>query len=175
MKHFHVSYFDNKRAQLKIQQMAFVLVALIIFLAIVALFYFSISLSNLRKTAASLQDEEAKEIIRKLASTPEFVLTTFTCSNCIDLDKTFSLKERRSYDGFWNLGFLQIEKVYPEEKNECDKANYPNCRTITLIKNEEIGSPKRAFVTICYWTKEKGGYTKCELGRIYASGKGIEK
>lgn len=167
----HVNY--SKRAQIKIQQMAFVLVALVIFLAIVSLFYFSISLSNLRKSASSLQDQEAGELVRKLTSTPEFTLTSRDCSHCIDMDKVFLLKQRKVYDGFWNLDFLQIEKISLDNK-ECDNTNYPKCGTITLIDKEQIGSPKRAFVSLCYWAKEKGGYLKCELGRIYASGKEIK-
>lgn len=172
---YHVGYFKNKKAQLKIQQMAFVLVALVIFFAIVSLFYFSFSIKDIKDKAGSLEGEKAKELVRKLASTPEFAYTSSGCLNCLDLDKLFVLKDRSSYSKFWDLDFLQIEKVFPSEKEECTKANYPNCKTITLIKNQEIGSPASAFVSICYWENEKGGYQKCELGRIYASGKNLNK
>ncbi len=163
----------SKRAQLKIQQMAFVLVAIIIFFAIVALLYFSISLSNLRRSASSLQEQEASELVRKLASTPEF-LTATDCSNCIDLDKVLLLKSRQSYKEFWNLDYLKIEKLYPKnEQLECEKSNYPDCSTITIIPNEEFGSPKTAYVSLCRFEQAQGGYTKCELGIIYASGKNL--
>ncbi|MDO8509278.1 MAG: hypothetical protein Q7S27_06385 [Nanoarchaeota archaeon] len=164
----------SKKAQIKIQQMAFVLVALVIFLAIVSLFYFSISLNNLKKDASSLQDLEAEELVRKLASTPEFSLTSKDCAYCIDLDKVFLLKQRKAYQEFWNLDFLQIEKISSSNKMECQSNNYPQCNTITLIENDKIGSPSSAFVSLCYWSKEKGGYTKCEVGRVYASGKGLK-
>ena len=165
---------SSKRAQLKIQQMAFVLVAIIIFFAIVALLYFSISLSNLRKSASSLQEQEASELVRKLASTPEFSFTATDCSNCIDLDKLLLLKSRQSYKEFWNLDFLKIEKLYPKtEKLECEKANYPDCNEITIIDKKEFGSPQKAFVSLCRWEQAKGGYTKCGLGGIYASGKNL--
>ena len=161
---------NYSRGQLKIQQMAFVLVALVIFFAIVSLFYFNISFSNLKGEADLLKEEEAGELVRKLVGTPEFSWRG-DCVNCIDMDKVFLLKERNSYKDFWNLRFLQIDKVYPSSKEECNKANYPECETITLIRGNEIGTPNSAFVSLCRWEQEKGGYTKCELGRIYASAK----
>lgn len=171
----HVNYFRNLRGQLKIQQMAFVLVALVVFFGIVALFYFSFTLSNLRGDVSSLQEEEAKELVRKLASSPEFSFSS-QCTNCIDLDKIMALNSRQSYKEFWNLDFLQIERIYPEsQKKECEKSIYPDCNTITIISKEKFGSPKTAFVSLCRWEQQKGGYIKCELGRIYASGKDLEK
>jgi len=163
---------SSSKAQLKIQQMAFVLMAIIFFFALVAILYFIVSLGSLREKAASLQEDEAKELVRKLASTPEFASSA--CSNCIDLDKVFVLKFRNSYKKFWNLDFLQIEKIFPLSKGECEKSNYPQCSKITIIPQEEFGSPSSSFVSLCHFEPQKGGYVKCELGRIYASGKGLK-
>ncbi len=171
---YHAGFFKQLKAQIKIQQMAFVLVALIIFIAIASLFYLSISFSNLKKKASYLNDEEAIESVRKLHSTPEFALTSQECSNCIDLDKVFLLKNRRSYQGFWNFDFLMVEKISPIKNEECSDGNYPNCKTITIIESQKIGTPSIAYVSLCHWSNEKGGYLKCELGRIYASGKAIK-
>ena len=162
----------SKKAQLKIQQMVFVLVALVIFAAMVAIFYSSIALSGLKQSSENLKEQQTKELVRKIASAPELAFTSFNCENCIDLDKAFIIKDRKSYSEFWKLDFFQIEKIYPSEKDECNKANYPDCRTITLIK-DKIGSPSSAYVSLCHWNKDKGGYYKCELGRIYMSGKGL--
>ncbi len=164
---------DYSKGQIKIQQMAFVLVSLVVFGALASIFYLSINLSNLKDTAGDLEDERAKELVRSLSSLPELEFSSSDCSNCIDFDKVLLLKERKAYSDFFNLDYLQIEKVYPEDKEECTKSNYPNCKTVTLI-NKNIGSPKSAFVSICHWAQEKGGYSKCEIGRIYASGKAIE-
>ncbi len=159
------------KGQMKIQQMAFVLVALMIFFGMIALIYFSIEIKTLRGDAESLQKEEAKELVRKLASTPEFAWVSQKCAYCIDLDKVMMLKSRGSYKGFWNLDFLRIEKVFPQSQGECERATYPNCNTITILDKENYGSPYTAYVSLCHWEQEKGGYTKCELGRIHASGK----
>jgi len=171
---YHVSY--SKKAQLKIQQMAFVLVALVIFFALAALFYFSISFSDLQNQAQLLREESAKEIVRNMVATPEF--SSSLCSVCIDLDKVLMLKEKTSYKNFWNLDFLKIEKLYPiteskDGKEECTKLNYPNCKTITLIETEDFGSPHSAFVALCRYEQSNGGYIKCELGIIYTSAKNI--
>jgi hypothetical protein len=115
--------------------------------------------------------------VGKIASTPEFIFSSPSCpnANCLDLDKTLVLKERDSYQNFWNLDFLQITKLYPEsEKVECTKSNYPDCTTITIIPKENFGVPSGAFVSLCYWENSKGGYTKCEVGKIYATGKDIK-
>jgi hypothetical protein len=162
------------RGQMKIQQMAFVLVALMVFFAMVALFYFSFSLGSLEKGAQSLQQDEAKELVRKMASTSEFAFTSKDCSNCIDMVKVLVLKDRGSYEDFWNLDFLQIKKVHPSSNEiECEKSNYPDCNTITIIPNEEIGSPPSAFVSLCSWEQSQE-FFKCELGRILASGKDLK-
>ena len=162
----------SRRGQFKIQQMAFVLVALMIFFALAALFYFTIRIGSLRGDVEVLREEEAKEIVKKLAGTSEFAFSSGSCDNCIDLDKVLILKERKSYANFWGLDFLKIAKVYPsiEGDIECTRANYPDCSTITIIESENYGGPSDAFVSLCYWRAEKGGYVKCELGRIYASG-----
>ena len=163
---------NSGRGQLKIQQMAFVLVALMIFFGMVALFYFSIRISNLEKSAIDLKDEQAKELVRKLTSTAEFGFTASDCSGCVDLDKVLILKERETYKDFWQLDYLEVEKITGGE--ECTKANYPECGKVTIIKKENYGAAVSSFVSLCRWEKEKGGYTRCELGKILVSGKGIK-
>lgn len=160
---------------MKIQQMAFVLVAIIIFFAMVSLFYFSIRVADIQKGAVSLKEDEAKELVRKLSSTPEFSWTATDCASCIDLDKTILLKNRNTYSGFWNLDYLAIEKVYPAGQGECTRLSYPNCNTITILnKTSTYGSPAWAYVALCRHEIAKSAYVKCELGRIYAGGKGIQ-
>lgn len=160
----------NLRGQLKIQQMAFVLVAVMVFFAMVILFYFTLKLGSLRESAEDLNEKEAMEIVRKLSSNPEF--SHYECENCVDLDKVLILKEKGSYGNFWNLRYLQIEKIHPppEEDRECTLENYPECSKITVVESERIGAPVDVFVSLCRW-EGREDYVKCELGRIYASGK----
>ena len=165
----------NKTGQMKIQEMAFVLMAIMIFFGIVAIFYIKISLSNLRGDVELQRGEEANELVRKISGTPEFAFTAGECDSCIDLDKMLMLKERKSYQGFWNLDYLKIDVIYPLKSGECSRGSYPDCGSITLInKTDDFGIPKSAFVALCRQEfKGSENYVKCELGRISAFGKSL--
>ena len=162
-----------KKGQMKIQEMAFVLLAIILFFAMVTLVYFSIRLSSLREDVSFQREQSARDLTRKLSDIPEF--SWAECSGCIDSDKVFALKDRPSYKNFWDMDYLMVEKVYPNStKRECNKANYPDCTTITLINNtKNFGTPTSVFVSLCRF-ESSGEYMKCELGRIYASAKAIK-
>lgn len=166
----------NKKGQMKIQEMAFVLVAIVIFFAMVALVYLSIRFHGLRESASLQREESAKELAKKLADIPEFSWTGGGCSGCMDAEKALALKEMDAYKKFWDIDYLMIEKVYPNmTKRECTRANYPDCSTITLINNtKEYGIPVTAFIALCSYEPSKGGYVKCELGKIHASARAIE-
>jgi hypothetical protein len=164
----------NKKGQTKIQEMAFVLIAIIIFFAMVALVYFSIRLSSLREDVTIQREQAALETVRKLADIPEF--SWAGCSNCIDMDKVVMLKGRDSYKNFWELDYLAIERIYPNRTiGECTSSNYPDCTTISLISNKtgNYGSPVSAFVALCGFDVAYNG-VKCDLGKIYASAEAIK-
>lgn len=158
------SFVSSSRGQMKIQQMAFVLLALMIFFAIVALFYITIRSGSLSSDVEALREEEAKEMVRKVSSWPEFAWSASDCAACIDLDKALVLMDNENYNDFWDVPFLQIEKIYPEsEKKECNKQNYPDCSTMTFVKEEGFVAHS-AFVALCRYDSESG--SKCDLGKI---------
>ncbi len=163
----------SKKAQLKIQQMSFVLIAVMILFALTALIYLSIWLPNIQKKADVLKQQEAREIVRKFAGTPEFSFTSDSdCSACVDLDKLLMIKTASSYRNFWNLDYLMVERIVPQGTNvECTRANYPDCNRITIIKKtEDFGKTSDAFVTLVRYVPNEGGYFSYEIGRIHASG-----
>lgn len=163
----------KKKGQMKIQEMAFVLVAIVVFFAMVALVYLSIRLSTLKEDVTVQREESAKELVRKLSDIPEF--SWAACSGCVDADKVMILKDKVSYKKMWDIDYLMIEKVYPNRTRvECTRANYPDCSTITIINNtNDYGSPTSTFVALCGF-EAAGSYMKCELGKIYASAKAIQ-
>jgi len=169
MDFWDVNFFKESKGQLKIQQMAFVLVALMIFFAIASLFYFSIRYNNLEEDVESLREQEVLETVRKMSGSAEFSFTSGgDCSACIDLDKVLMLKERASYKGFWkNIALLQVTRVYPVYGNgiECTRENYPNCDVITLVDEDKNFRAHKAFVALCRY-EESEDYNKCELGKI---------
>ncbi len=158
------------RGQIKIQQMAFVLVAFVLFFALVAVFYFSIKLGSLREEASTIRHEQAQAVVKKLSSTAEFSWTVDDCSSCVDLDKVFALKNRTAYKGFWgnSISLIQVRKIYPysdtNANKECNSGNYPNCNLITLLSKNENYTSDEAFVALCRFDADIG--VKCELGKI---------
>lgn len=169
----------NKKGQMKIQQMAFVLVAIFIFFAIAALFYLSINLADVKNQAALTKQEGIKEEVLKIARTAEFAWKSGEseredCPNCVDFDKLLAVKDVKGYDKLWQLDYLAVRIIYPAmNTTECTKTNYPNCNQITLsgANRANIGTTNDAFVAVCRWqSSEAGGYRKCSIGKIYAAG-----
>ena len=163
-----------KKAQLKIQEMAFVLVALFLFFLLIGLFYLSFKIHSFKSSVGNLKEQEAKAMVRKIAATPE--LRWGECSGCIDLDKALVLKEsmgsNKTLEGLWDLEYLAIETIYPAKPDKiCNLGNYPECGKLVLLKrNENYGKAYTSFVSLCRWDNEKNSQ-KCELGKIYAAGR----
>ena len=165
MNYCHVNY--SKRGQIKIQQMAFVLVAIMIFLSFGAMFYFSLSVSKLKGDDEDLREKEVKETVRRLAGSPEFSWTVYDCPNCIDLDKVMVLKDLESYNGFWKrIPLLKVERVYPRYGNgECTRDKYPECDKITIIETGENVIAYSSFVSLCRYDNLIDS-ERCELGKL---------
>ena len=166
----------NKKAQLKVQEMAFVLIAVMIFFALIALFYFSIRISSVQKNAQELFENNAKAITLALSRYPELVWSE--CSNCIDLDKAIVFKEMGNSSNYakkWELDYLMIERVYPKSQSrECVLGTYPTCSSLTLInKTSSFGIVSYSFVNLCRYDSQSNQQI-CELGKIYASGKNVK-
>jgi hypothetical protein len=169
-----------KKAQIKIQQMAFMLIAVFILFVMIGIIVVAVKSSNLKKTATEYQQKNALTLVSKLASSPEF-----SCGNsygiqktdCIDLDKVMGLKRNiDNYEGFWEVSNIEIRKIYPapSEEIKCDFENYPNCNYIDLMENPQ-GNAVSNFVSLCH--KESNGNivaNVCDLGKIIVSYEAIQ-
>jgi len=167
----------QRKGQLKVQEMAFVLVALMIFFALTAILYLAVRGSLLDQSARDQSDERALEAVRQMASTPEF--TWNECKGCIDLDKVFLLKQQiahnASLQGLWDYDYIAVESLYPARSGgECTPATYPACNiTTVLLSQASYGVAVSSFVTICRWEAQE--QMICELGKLYLSDKGRER
>ncbi|MEK6824706.1 MAG: hypothetical protein AABY02_02520, partial [Nanoarchaeota archaeon] len=124
------SVVRSSKGQMKMQQMAMVLVAFVIFFVLVGVFVLSVKLSSVRESAGSARENEARALVHKLASTPEFSWTYEDCSACVDLDKLFLLKDQDAYRGFWGsyISMIKVQRLYPNDGTEyleCTSGNYP--------------------------------------------------
>lgn len=160
------------KAQMKIQQMVFMLIAVMIFFALVGLLVVTIGFSGLKEKATALQEKNAMLLASKLTNSPEF--SCRQTENCIDLDKAIVLKNnvnkyKTGNKNFWGVSGIEIIKIYPKESGfiECNSQNYPDCNKITIISGQGI-APEN-FVSLCRKEFDSETYTtydKCELGKI---------
>jgi hypothetical protein len=166
----------ERKAQMKIQQMAFMLMAVTLFFVLAGMFVLVIRFSNLRKSAQELEEKEAMLLVTKLANSPEFSCgDAFTAkTNCIDADKVMALKENiERYDDFWGIEYIEIRKIYPDNRDiPCTKDNYDKCGVIEVLSNKDLNLLPSVsnFVSLC--RKESGDfiiYDKCELAKLIIS------
>lgn len=162
----------NKSGQLKIQQMAVMLLAVTLFFALAGMLILATQFSDLKQRAATIQADNAKLLVAKIADSPEFSCgNSFgtAMSSCIDADKVINLKEKINEYGngnFWGVDGIQIRRIYPPSNGtECTMENYPNCDLITLIKSNGTGVSN--FVSLCGKRNVEGNiYDKCEMAKI---------
>ena len=168
-----------KKAQVKIQQMAFMLIAVFIFFALIGMILLNLKLSGLKQDATELQEKNARLLVSRLADSPEFSCEDSFGSDmksCIDTDKVMILSENiGKYEDFWGVSSIEIRKIYPISNQDiiCDRENYPNCNIIEVLPGE--GTYYSNFVVLC--RKDTFGqeiYTKCDLGKIMVSYKNVE-
>jgi hypothetical protein len=171
----------NRKAQLKIQQMAFMLIAVTLFFALVGLFVIVFKSSGLKETATEIQERNAMLLVTKLANSPEFSCgKSFGNSrtNCIDADKVMMLRSNiEKYENFWDVSNIEILKVYPKTEEEivCETGNYPNCSVIRIIDKEIKGISLVNFVSLCRKEYSKGEvYDKCEIAKLMVSYEGVK-
>lgn len=161
----------NKKAQMKIQQMAFLLIAVTLFFIIAGLFFLMIGFSNLKSSSSLLNENNALTLASKIADSPEFSCGDAfgqSRSNCIDMDKLMALKsELGRYSDFWGISGIEVQKVYPAGQDvECTLDNYPDCNKITVMALNGSGTGLANFVSLCRKGYDNLLYDKCELGRV---------
>ena len=171
----------NNKGQVKIQQMAFMLIAVTLFFVLAGMFVMMFMFSGLKGSATALEEKNAMLLVSKLANSPEF-----SCgksfgnleSNCIDADKVMILRENiESYKDFWSVSNIEIRKIYPEISGEvvCTMRNYPDCNIIRIIEENVAGYSVSNFVSLCRKDSE-GDYDKnrCELAKLIVSYEEVE-
>ena len=172
---FLVPLFSTK-GQLKIQEMAFMLVAIILFFVLVGLFAASIVYKNLHEQATQIEEEKTLSAISNLAGTAEFACTG-TRPNCIDGDKLMGLIEKRSYESYWPFTSLRVVKYRGFNKKEkdfikCNIQNYPDCDVFEIYDKKSLNENViHSFVALCRVEFEQNPYEKCEIAQLWAGSK----
>jgi len=158
---------EDKKGQLKIQQMIFMLVAVALFFIFVALFFFAIKGASLYKQSIENERDKAAGVVLKIASSPEFSYEGVP--NGVDEDKLMALRSHREYSDYWGIDGIIVRKLYPETSGqECEIGNYPDCNEIKIFaKDDNVAQAASAYVPLC--RKEISGgrtYDKCEIAIV---------
>ena len=171
----------NYKGQMKIQQMAFMLMAVTLFFVLVGMFILVIRFTDLKKSAQALEDKNAMLLVTKLANSPEFSCgDVFSAKvNCIDVYKVMALKENiERYEDFWGVESIEIRKVYPDNGNIlCSKNNYESCGVIEILSsNNPNALPSTSnFVSLCLKDSEESViYDKCELAKLIVTPRSVQ-
>jgi len=156
------------RAQMKIQQMAFMLMAVFLFFILVGLFFLNLQFRGIKKSAAQLQKEDAITSLETLADMPEL---NYNSQEEMTLDedklKILSGNLGKEYEDFWPVASIKVYKIYPAF-DEVIKCPSPNCNYFEVYDNgQENTQEYSAYVSICKKVKEIGYvYDKCEAGKL---------
>lgn len=158
---------DSKRSQFKIQQMAFMLLAVTLFFILIALFWFAIQSRNLEKQYTQTEQDKAVIMAGFLSGLSEFSCSREEGSYCISTDKLVVLENKTVYEDFFPVSFIRIRRISDEQGEKvCNKVNYPNC-DVFEVYGESEGRGEGSFVALCRYEQIEGYAQRiCELGRI---------
>jgi hypothetical protein len=151
-----------KKAQLKIQQMTFMLLAITLFFILALLFFLAVKVVDLERDAIESQRDKAANLAGKISSNPELIFEDD--ANSIDADKLMILQRESKYRDYFGVKGIIVEKIYPPGSSvDCDSRNYPNCNKIKLFTISD-SAPTKSFVSWCSKQTVNGNsYDKCEL------------
>ena len=163
---------SEKKAQFQIQQMAFMIVALLIFFTIAGIFVLNLSFKGLREGAQDLKTQKAISFLSTLPSMTEFIFED-SCTNCIDKDKlrVFNFFSDE-YNKFFPLDSLKVIKVYPKTELITPDGDIPcpsnDCFLLFNSTNSSL-QEFATFVSVCEKSKFSGRISKnCEIWKLVA-------
>lgn len=165
---------DCGKGQMKIQQMAFMIVAVFFFFILVGLFFLGWQYKSIRGSFESLEREQAIASLRVISDMSELNCDEGR-SLCLDYDKLEVMASYEKYDEFWPVESVKIYQVYPPFSTLI-KCPAKSCNYWEIYDSEQEGAREYStFVNICK-TVNSGGYVyeDCELGKLVLGVRVIE-
>ena len=103
----------NRKGQFKIQQMAFMILAIFFFFILVGIFFIGWQYASAKKGFATLQEEKALSALKVIADSTEL-----NCDSsedwCIDKDKLVAFGENSGlYYDYWSVASIEVLMVFP--------------------------------------------------------------
>jgi hypothetical protein len=158
---------ETRKAQMKIQEMAFVLLALVLLAVIGSIFFLRLSQSGLQKSAEQIREQTAISLMEKIANLPE--LECFckpSCrSDCMDENKIGFFRTQMQTDKslellFQGLSNVRIVKIYPAG----------NDLQIYQSTTPSNASSYSTFINSCKYETSSPYIYDCSMAMIVARG-----
>jgi hypothetical protein len=136
------------KGQLKIQEMAFVLLAIVLLGFIAFVFYARIQSESIQSSAGDIKTNTALSLRDKIAAMPEI-----KCAEklCIDKDKALMLKDYNVKGMFQGISEAKIIQIYPSDER------------IVLYSSGKGNTSYSTFVNLCE-QKNMGGIFSYDCG-----------
>ncbi len=155
----------RKKGQLKIQEMAFVLLGVIFLFALILLFYVSFQYRSWQKVAVQSEEARAITLLEVVASMPEFrCSSSFSSASeavCIDIDKLEYFNKTRSirdkYSVLWEssqAAGVEVQEIYPDKK------------TYTIYSKSGFQGSSKTYSTYSAICNQEYGELICKIAKI---------
>ena len=151
-----------KKAQLKIQQMAFMIIAVFLFFIMAGLIFLSYQSQMLKNDYDRLQKDQAISSLQILTNMPEL-----TCSYlCLDEDK-LEIMLKKDYSQIWPVASVEVYKIYPVQTRQV-KCPGTNCNYYSVYDSNQQNIKKYStYISLCKKVNElEYAYSKCEIGKL---------
>lgn len=144
----------QKKSQIKVQETAFVLLALILLFGLILIFYVKFQFGRIEKIGEEKQKEAALSLLEKIPAMPE-LKCGMSKGLCIDKDKAIILKDIPDYEKIWQgLSRIEIRPIYP------------SAESIIIYSKGTKNITYSTFVNLC--EQEEMSY-KCGIAKILVS------
>jgi hypothetical protein len=154
-------------AQMKIQQMAIMILAVFLFFILAGLFILTIQSRGLFQNYDILQKNKAITSLKSISGMTEFACD-FKTHSCLDEDKLLAMAElSRSYSGFWSVSSIEVYKIYPAFSKviDCPNTNCNHYKIYNSGKNTTLSYS--TLISICKKARYDGSpYEVCEIGKL---------
>jgi len=165
----------QKKAQIEIQETAFVMLAIIILAAIMLLFFVRIQSTSLKSSANELKEQEVVSNLMTISAMPEISCSETFSSElksgvkglCVDEDKLMEFTKYSQSYKWQGISRIEIKRVYPKTAGECiSKMQEGNCESYILFDNGKSSVGMASFVNLCRQSLQ--GYN-CHIAKLIVS------
>jgi len=152
----------NKKSQTKIQEMAFVLLALTILGGITFIFFTQFQISGIQKAAETIKQHQAISLLEKISAMPELRCSYYGIEKlCIDEDKLKifqTLASNAMYEKQWQgMQKITVKKIWPSEYEW------------QIYSKGKGNFTYSTFVSVCRQEFQVTSSWKCSLGLMEVS------